>query len=83
MPVTAAVAQLDRLRDDPLDPQVGVLGAELTGPAERGVGQRREREGAELGVDAVERHGRNLSRRRNPRLRVISRPAPAARRRPR
>ncbi len=47
------VAQRQRLPGDPLHPQVGVLGAELAGPAQRGVGQRGERQGPELGVDAL------------------------------
>ncbi len=37
--------------------QVGVLGAELAGPAERRVGERGERQRSEPGVHAVEQHG--------------------------
>ena len=50
------VAQRDRLRDDPLDAHVGVLGPESTGAVERGVGEGGERQRAELRIDAVE-HG--------------------------
>ena len=61
----AGVAQLDRLRHDPLHPHVGVLGTELPGPAQRGVREPRERQRAEcrvdpLGVDPV-RHGGTLT----------------------
>ena len=60
-PVTAAVAQRDRLGDDAFDADVGVLGAAFSGPVERGVGEGGERQRAELRVDPVE-HGFNLER---------------------
>ena len=47
------VAQADRLRVDALDPDVGVLAAEVDRPGERGVGQRRQREGEERLVDGA------------------------------
>ena len=50
------VAQRDRLGEDPLDADVGVLGAAVAGAIERGVGEGGERQRAELRVDAVE-HG--------------------------
>ena len=56
-----AVAQRDRLRDDPLDTHVGVLGAAHAGTIERGVGEGAERQRTELRVDAVE-HLPNLER---------------------
>jgi len=61
-----AVAQRDRLGDDALDADVGVLGAAGPGPVERGVGEGGERQRAELRVDAVE-HGPNLRRGRGSR----------------
>ena len=45
-----AVPQVDQLAEDPLHPDVGMLGAELAGPAQRGVGQLVQRERAELVV---------------------------------
>ena len=42
-----------RLRADPLDPDVGVLAAEVARPGQRGVGQRGQRQGEEGLVDGV------------------------------
>ena len=48
----AGVAQADRLRADPLDPQVGVLAAQVDRPGERGLGQGGQRQREEGLVDA-------------------------------
>ena len=49
----AGVTQVDRLRYDPLDPDVGVLDAQLPGPAQSGVREARERQRAEGGVNPI------------------------------
>ena len=49
----SGVAQADRLGADPLDPEIGVLAAQVDRPGQRGVGQGGQRQGEERVVDAA------------------------------
>ena len=57
------VAQADRLGADALDPEVGVLAAQVDRPGQRGVGERGQREGEEGLVDGAGRCHAPLSTR--------------------
>jgi hypothetical protein len=52
----SSIAQPDQLLGGPLDADVGVLGAQLTRPSERGVGHLPQRQGKELWIDHAGTH---------------------------
>ena len=58
------VAQVHGLSGDCVHPQVGVTGAGRPGRRERGIGQRTQWQGQEVGVDAALSHGATLTPRR-------------------
>ena len=60
--VTRAVAQVDQLAGDPLDPDVGVLGAELAGPLSAASASVASGRRAELVVHVALRVSGDLSR---------------------